>query len=147
MSAVRRALKELAELDLDLWTDDAGPNVAVDRRGEIVLDVRDHPQHADGQQLLDADQFQLLRPFEISRETRGPDLVAPRPRLRIIPGKLSGAPHVHRTRIETEALAALARRGLTSDRIVVLYPAIEQADVRDALDLERQLQPDLALAA
>jgi uncharacterized protein (DUF433 family) len=112
-----------------------------------VLDVRDHPQHADGQQLLDADQFQLLRPFEISRETRGPDLVAPRPRLRIIPGKLSGAPHIHRTRIETEALAALARRGLTSDRIVVLYPAIEQADVREALDLERQLQPDLALAA
>ena len=147
MSAVRRALKELAELDLDLWTEDAGPNVAVDRRGGIVLDVRDHPQHADGQQLLDADQFQLLRPFEISLETRGPDLVAPRPRLRIIPGKLSGAPHVHRTRIETEALAALARRGLTSDRIVVLYPAIERADVRDALDLERQLQRDLALAA
>lgn len=147
MSAVRRALKELAELDLDLWTEDAGPNVAVDRGGGIVLDVRDHPQHADGQQLLDADQFQLLRPFEISRETRGPDLVAPRPRLRIIPGKLSGAPHVHRTRIETEALAALARRGLTSDRIVVLYPAIETADVRDALDLERQLQPDLAFAA
>ena len=77
MSAVRRALKELAELDLDLWTEDAGPNVAVDRRGGLVLDVRDHPQRADGQQLLDADQFQLLRPFEISRETRGPDLVAP----------------------------------------------------------------------
>ena len=140
-------VKELAELDLDLWTEDAGPNVAVDRGGGIVLDVRDHPQHADGQQLLDAEQFQLLRPFEISRETRGPDLVAPRPRLRIIPGKLSGAPHVHRTRIETEALAALARRGLKSDRIVVLYPAIEEADVRDALDLERQLQPDLAFAA
>lgn len=74
-------------------------------------------------------------------------LVAPRPRLRIVPGKLSGAPHVHWTRIEAEALAALARRGLSSDRIVALYPAIETADVREALDLESDLQPGLVLAA
>lgn len=147
MRAVRRALKELGELDLDLWVEDAGPSVAVDRRGEIVLNVSYRPRHVDGQQLLDADQFQLLRPFEISREVRGPDLVSPRPRLRIIPGKLSGAPHVHRTRIETEALAALARRGMANDRIVLLYPAIEEADVSDALDLERQLQPDFPVAA
>lgn len=147
MSAVRRALLELLQLDLDLWTEDGGPNVAVDRRGKIVLNPQAQPQHADGQRLLDAQQFQLLRPFEITREIRGPDLVAPRPRLRIVPGKLSGAPHVHRTRIETEALAALARRGLPSDRIVALYPAIETADVREALDLESDLQPDLVLAA
>jgi uncharacterized protein (DUF433 family) len=124
MPAVRRALKELAKLDLG-----------------------DHPRHADGQQLLDVDHFQLLRPFEISRELWGPDRVAPRPRLRIVPGKLSGAPHVHRTRIETEALAALARRGMEAERIVLLYPAINKAEVSDALDLERQLQPDLPVAA
>lgn len=147
MRAVRRALKDLAALDLDLWTEDVTPTVAVDRGGVIVLDVDAHAQHAGGQQLLDADQLELLRPFEITRELRGPDLVAPRPRLRIVPGKLSGAPHVHHTRIETEVLAALARRGLTSDRIVALYPAIETADVRDALDLESQLQPGLTLAA
>jgi uncharacterized protein (DUF433 family) len=147
MRAVRRALTELAALDVDLWSEDAGPSIAVDRRGTIVLNPQAKPQHADGQQLLDADQFQLLRPFEITREIRGPDLVAPRPRLRIVPGKLSGAPHVYRTRIETEALAALARRGLTAEGIVALYPAIEAADVGDALDLERQLQPDLARAA
>ena len=147
MSAVRRALHELLELDLDLWTEDVGPSVAVDRRGKIVLNPQALPQHADGQRLLDAQQFELLRPFEITRELRGPDLVAPRPRLRIVPGKLSGAPHVHRTRIETEALAALARRGLSSERIVALYPAIETADVREALDLESDLQPDLMLAA
>jgi uncharacterized protein (DUF433 family) len=147
MSAVRRALRELLELDLDLWTEDVRPSVAVDRRGKIVLNPQSQPQHTDGQRLLDAQQFQLRRPFEITRELRGPDLVAPRPRLRIVPGKLSGAPHVHRTRIETEALAALARRGLRSDRIVALYPAIETADVREALDLERDLQPDLVLAA
>jgi MerR-like DNA binding protein len=37
MSAVRRALQELLELGLDLWTEDVGPSVAVDRRGKIVL--------------------------------------------------------------------------------------------------------------
>jgi uncharacterized protein (DUF433 family) len=147
MRAVRRALSELAGLDLDLWSEDVGPSVAVDRGGNIVLDAQAHPQHVGGQRLLDADQFQLLRPFEITRELRGPDLVAPRPRLRIVPGKLSGAPHVHRTRIETEALAALARRGLTSERIVALYPVIETADVCDALDLENDLQPAFSLAA
>lgn len=147
MRAVRRALHELTTLDLNLWTEDAGPSVAVDRLGQIVLDVAEHPHHVDGQHLLDADLFELLRPFEITEVVRGPDLVAPRPRLRILPGKLSGAPHVHRTRIETQSLAALARRGLTSERIVGLYPAIEIDDVRDALDLELQLQPDLALAA
>jgi uncharacterized protein (DUF433 family) len=147
MRVVRRALKQLAGLDLDLWSEDAGPSVAVDRRGDIVLEVGASPELVHGQQIFDADQLQLLRPFEISPLLRGPDLVAPRPRLRIVPGKLSGAPHIHSTRIETEALAALARRGMSSDRIVLLYPAIDQADVADALDLERQLQPDLALAA
>lgn len=52
-----------------------------------------------------------------------------------------------RTRIETEALAALAWRGLDRSQIIELYPATEDADVADALDLERQLQPDLAPVA
>jgi uncharacterized protein (DUF433 family) len=73
--------------------------------------------------------------------------VTPRPRLRIVPAKLAGAPHVHRTRIETEALATLRRRGMTVGKITALYPAIDIADVEDALDLECELQPDLALAA
>ncbi len=32
-------------------------------------------------------------------------------------------------------------------KITALYPAIDTADVEDALDLECELQPDLALAA
>lgn len=73
--------------------------------------------------------------------------MTPRPRLRIVPGKLTGAPHVHRTRIETEALAALRRRGLTVGKITALYPAIDTVDIENALDLECELQPDHALAA
>jgi uncharacterized protein (DUF433 family) len=147
MKAVRRALRELDELDLELWTEDRSPNVAVDRGGAIVLDPSGQAFHPDGQELLDAGLLDVLRPFELGKSRRGPDLVKPRPRLRLVPGKLAGAPHVHRTRIETEALAALDRRGLTTDKIVRLYPAIESDDVEQALDLERQLEPDLALVA
>ena len=147
MKAVRRALHDLAQLDLDLWSDDGGPNVAVDRRGRIVLGGEEQPAQINGQALLDADLLDVLRPFEINRSTRGPDLIAPRPRLRIVPGKLSGAPHVHETRIETQVLAALGVRGMNATRVRSLYPAIEVGDVEDALDLERELQPGLLLAA
>ncbi len=147
MTAVRTGLRELANIDLALWTEEGSPNIAVDRGGRIVLNATPSPEHPDGQAVLDADALDLLRPLAIGRLVRGPDLVAPRPRLRIVPGKLAGAPHVHRTRIETEALAALRRRGLTVGKITALYPAIDIADVEDALDLECELQPDLALAA
>lgn len=147
MTAVRTGLRELASIDLALWTEEGSPNIAVDRGGRIVLNATPSPEHPDGQAVLDADALDLLRPLAIGRLVRGPDLVTPRPRLRIVPGKLAGAPHVHRTRIETEALAALRRRGLTVGKITALYPAIDTADVEDALDLECELQPDLALAA
>jgi uncharacterized protein (DUF433 family) len=147
MAAVRTGLRELANIDLALWTGEGSPNIAVDRGGRIVLNATPSPEHPDGQAVLDADALDLLRPLAIGRLVRGPDLVTPRPRLRIVPGKLAGAPHVHRTRIETEALAALRRRGMTVGKITALYPAIDMADVEDALDLECELQPDLALAA
>ncbi len=147
MTAVRTGLRELANIDLALWTGEGSPNIAVDRGGRIVLNATPSPEHPDGQAVLDADALDLLRPLAIGRLVRGPDLVTPRPRLRIVPGKLAGAPHVHRTRIETEALAALRRRGMTVGKITALYPAIDIADVEDALDLECELQPDLALAA
>jgi uncharacterized protein (DUF433 family) len=54
---------------------------------------------------------------------------------------------VYRTRIETEALAALAQRGMRFTKIVALYPVIDVTDVRQALDLERELQPRSLIAA
>jgi uncharacterized protein (DUF433 family) len=147
MQIVRRALRELRDLELELWTEERSPNVGVDRRGRLVLDPSGEARLVDGQQLLDAEMLDVLRPFELGKVRGGPDLVAPRPRLRIVPGKLAGAPHVYRTRIETETLAALRWRGLGAGKIVDLYPVLESADVDEALDLERQLQPALALAA
>ena len=84
----------------------------------------------------------ILRPFQIDASTRGPDLVRPRPRLRIVPGKLAGSPHVLKTRIETQALAAMAARGMKNPSgFASFYPVLELDDVDEALDLERELQP------
>jgi uncharacterized protein (DUF433 family) len=49
-------------------------------------------------------------------------LLRPRELLRIVPRKLSGAPHVLDTRVETQAIAALSQRGYAPDKIRELYP-------------------------
>ncbi len=60
-----------------------------------------------------------------------------------------GSPHIVHTRLETQALGALAEGGLAQEKIYRLYPDIERAAIEDALDLERQLAENLqpALAA
>jgi len=89
----------------------------------------------------------LLRPFATPQETHGPDLHQPRPQLRIVPGKLGGEPHIRRTRLETQALAALARRGVEQEKIYRLYPIARREAIDQALDLEQQLRRNLSAAA
>jgi len=146
MPAVRKALEALADLNLDLWTEDTGHGVAVDRSGAIFLLPDDGPQTAEGQRALDAELLDLTAPFEADGSA-GPDLRLPRPRLRIVPGKLGGAPHIHHTRLETEALAALRDRGMGRDKIASLYPSVEPEAIDEALDLEQQLSRNAAQAA
>jgi uncharacterized protein (DUF433 family) len=67
--------------------------------------------------------------------------------LRIVPGKLAGSPHIERTRIETQALAALERRGIETAKIYRLYPAVAAEAVDEAIDLERELSANLRIAA
>jgi uncharacterized protein (DUF433 family) len=152
MPAVRRALKQIAELDLGLWSDDTGPAVAVDRGGNVLVLVDQEAEARHRQRALPAGEDDLLRvtaPFLTFEGSRGPDLHAPRPRLRIVPGKLGGSPHVAHTRLESQALGALAGSGLPAAKIYRLYPRIEPEAIDDALDLERQLERNLrpALAA
>lgn len=148
MPLVRRALKSLNELDLELWTEESGPSVAVDRSGDIVMIRKErNPETLDGQGIMESDELDLLDPFQTLEGSKGPDLYSPRPHLRIVPGKLGGSPHAQRTRVETQALAALARRGLTEDKIYQLYPSLEHAVIDEALDLESQLSENLGLAA
>lgn len=146
MNAVRRALRALRELDLELWTEEHGPTVAVDREGEVFVTGNGAVSTVGGQRVIEAELLNLIPPFE-TELGYGPDLYAPRPSLRIIPGKLAGSPHIVKTRIETIALAALEDRGLEEEKIAALYPIAPRAAISDALELERQLQRNLAAAA
>jgi uncharacterized protein (DUF433 family) len=145
MPAVRLALSLLSELDLALWSEDTGHAVVVDLAGNIHVGSADETHTLTGQAVM-PEMLNLIAPFETGTAS-GPDLQRPRPDLRIVPGKLAGSPHVYRTRVETQALAALSRRGMAQGNIYKLYPALEPAAVNQALDLERQLDRNLGIAA
>jgi uncharacterized protein (DUF433 family) len=72
-------------------------------------------------------------------------VVEARPELRILPRKLSGAPHVAHTRVETQAIQALASRGYGVDKIAALYPFLTTAQIRESIDLEEQLARNIAV--
>lgn len=146
MRAVRKALGDLRDLDMALWSEDGGPGVRVDRAGQIhILHGDTLMRSRDGAVPLDPDLLDVLDPFEAGR-AKGPDLVAPRPQLRIVPGKLSGSPHIVHTRLESQALGGLAAAGLVSTKIYRLYPDVGSDVIDEALDLERQLASNLAAA-
>lgn len=146
MGSVRRALSALRELDVALFEGDR-PAIAVTRSGEVLIRPVGRPvQWADGQLVL-IDALDLIAPFHSLEGGRGPDLVAPRPLVRILPRKMAGAPHVLDTRVETEALYALGRRGFGLEQIQALYPEISHGAISDALDIEAQLAKNLARAA
>ena len=152
MPAVRRAQQQIAELDLRLWSEDTGPGVSVDRGGNVIVLTEPDVEAPHRQRALPSAKDDLLSvtdPFQAAEGSRGPDLHSPRPRLRIVPGKLGGSPHVAHTRLESQALGALASSGLRPGKIYRLYPKVEQQAIDDALDLERQLAHNLrpALAA
>jgi uncharacterized protein (DUF433 family) len=147
MPAVRRALAALRGLDLQLWTEEGGPAVVVDRSGVIFIrDRSNEPQTVSGQRVLDADMLNLIEPFA-TKGAQGPNLQSPRPNLRIVPGKLSGSPHIVKTRIETIAVAALSDRGFDDDTIHSLYPTVAPVAITESIDLEKQLARNLRAAA
>ncbi len=137
MPAVRRALKQLEELDLSLWSDDQGPAVSVDRGGKIQVHDTPDREEASRQRAFAAgaeDFLRLIEPFH-----GAPDLHSPRPLLRIVPGKLGGSPHVAHTRLESQAVGALSSSGLPVAKIYRLYPDVEPRAIDEALELEQQL--------
>jgi uncharacterized protein (DUF433 family) len=148
MSRVRQALALLADIGLDLWDPgSAAPcPLLVDARGFIYVRQGDVVLDRSGQPaLLPAEVLELTAPFT-DAGLAGPDLVRPRPHLRIVPSKVSGEPHLEHSRITTLTLAALAGRGYSVKRIAVMYDEPEEV-VAEALDLERQLAAGRPTAA
>ena len=147
LRVVRGALAAVRDLGREVWTGDDGSRVLVDAAGHVF--ARGREGALDDCRQLGAETIDVLAPFEFEGR-RGPDLVRPRPLLRIVPGKLAGAPHVGGTRVETAALAALADRGFAATRIAVLYRELAVEAIAEAIDLQRQLgtisdrQPRLA---
>jgi uncharacterized protein (DUF433 family) len=118
--------------------------VSVDRGGNIIVLSEPDPEVGNRQRAIaGGDLLNVIEPFPAASGSRGPDLYAPRPTLRIVPGKLGGSPHVAHTRLESQALGALAAGGLPLAKIHRLYPDVASEAIEDALDLERQLARNL----
>lgn len=69
----------------------------------------------------------------------GPDLLEPRPLLRIIPGKLQGEPHLLDTRIASATIYTLHNSGYGTEQISAMYPEASPHALRQAIDLEQSL--------
>jgi uncharacterized protein (DUF433 family) len=145
MPAVRRALKELRTLEMSLWDQDR-PTLLVDPNGHLFLKQPQSIHDLSGQ-VVSESLLDLIAPFTTREGTRGPDLIRPRAELRIVPGKLSGSPHVIHTRLETRALAALHTDGFDVPAIHRLYPYVTPLQIEQALELESQLSDNLSQRA
>lgn len=102
---IRAALGQIGDLRSHLM--DEGLEVYVDHSARLIFEGPEglyvHLNKGLVQHLVDT-RVNLIRPFEVHAGLKGPDLVEPAKTLRIIPGKLSGEPHVVSTRIPTAML-------------------------------------------
>jgi uncharacterized protein (DUF433 family)/DNA-binding transcriptional MerR regulator len=147
MRHIRRELERAEELGERLM--DTGFTVEVDPAGRLHFGTVAEKwiELGSGLRQYEAGALDLIRPFEMHLGIIGPDLVRPGETLRIIPGKLSGEPHVEGTRIQTQAIGALEARGLESKSILELYPDLGIENVKAAIGLERRLAENLHEAA
>lgn len=142
MPRVRLALSQLPDYGVDLWNPVGAEwghsPLLVDQRGAIFISTEDGTFDLNrNRQLPDTETFGLTGPLDMPG-LRGPDLIRPRPTLRIVPAKVAGQPHVEHTRLTTPTLAALVDEGFGSFDVAEMYGLSEFA-VWDAVDLEHQL--------
>jgi hypothetical protein len=66
MPSVRRALAQLGELDLRLWSEDTGPTVRVDRGGNVHVLSKPDPEASNRRRALDLGGDDLLDVMSLS---------------------------------------------------------------------------------
>lgn len=125
-------------------TSEAGLDIPRTSMASIRRDPR--AETLEGERLA-GELFDPIAPFTTREGTHGPDLATPRPNLRIVPGKLSGAPHVVSTRLETRVLRALEEDGYSIGEIRRLCPFVSEEQIAEALALEHQLERNLEIGA
>jgi len=115
----------------------------VSKGGGMFVTVNGKTYQVDaGHQMAAREVLNLVSPFGT-----GPDLRQPRPALRIIPGKVSGEPHVAETRITSLNVYALHCSGYATGDILRLYPDLTAAAIDQAVDLELGLhRPAVGIA-
>jgi uncharacterized protein (DUF433 family)/DNA-binding transcriptional MerR regulator len=151
---VQKIRKALLDLDLAQTPREQLHNVVVTEGGELfwrlpfegeylrvfqATPVESAVRAGPGHQMVLPYALNLVAPY-VGQKGRGPDLLTPRTLLRIIPGKLHGAPHVAGTRIPTAVLFTLAQQGYGVDDILEMYPDASREAVDQAIELEGSLQ-------
>jgi uncharacterized protein (DUF433 family) len=147
MPQVRQALKMLDEYTLDPWSPSATESspLLVDYGGLTFLRINGDVIDLHGQRGILNERFlDLTAPFT-SAGGAGPNLLRPRPHLRIVPAKVAGEPHIEHSRLTSQTVAALADRGYDPAQIAAMYDDQEHA-IREAIDLERQLAGSVVAA-
>ncbi len=142
LAAVERMGDRLRTRRVDVWVDPNG-RLVIDAEGEVFVPLG----RGLAQMLAHREGFDLVDVWQGRNGVLGPHLFEPGPTLRIIPGKLSGEPHVVDTRIPTKILSSLQARGLEVGAIIDLYPRLTRQNVEDAIALEEQLESNLHAAA
>jgi uncharacterized protein (DUF433 family) len=142
LAAVEWLSDKLRADSVKVWVDPKG-GLVIATEGEIFVPLG----RGLAQMLAHLEGVDLVDVWEGGRGLVGPHLFEPGPTLRIIPGKLSGEPHVVDTRIPTKMLSSLRARGMELDSIIELYPRLTRENVEDAVALEAQLERNLGAAA
>ena len=133
MRRIRQALQELDKQDLP--RERLRQLVRVSPGGELFFeDDGGVVRAAPGLQAGWLDMLDLVAPYH-----NGPDLLEPRPLLRIIPGKLQGEPHMLGTRIASATVYTLHKGGYGTEQIMAMYPEAAPHALRQAIDLEQSL--------
>ncbi len=130
---LREAIKELEKLNIPRSR--LHDFLAVSDSGLLCIELPGLTFRADpGRQILAREVLNVTKPYG-----SGPDLLVPRPQLRILPGKLHGEPHLLDTRISSATVFLLFKDGYQIERIQAMYPDATLEALRDAIDLEQSL--------
>ncbi len=133
MQRIRQALQELDRQGLP--RERLRQLVLVSRDGALFLKDDGMVMRAiPGLQAGWPEMLDLVAPYHT-----GPDLLAPRPLLGIIPGKLHGEPHLLGTRITSATVYTLHKGGYGTEQIRAMYPEASPRALRQAIDLEQSL--------